>query len=182
MIRMADSVEPWEIPELFRSGNNGVMAYANGPRQWSPEQLADFPRLHHITVNPLSVLPDAWRCMSMDVENEDCEPADVPPWYEKRREQLGADAMTMPYCDRSTVLPICQEMEKAGLDPAALWWWIATLDNLSWTPEQLSVHLEASWGAEIAPARIACIQIYPMGSYDESRWFTDPRWQQVKVQ
>jgi hypothetical protein len=164
---MADSIDPAGIPPVYAAMNNGVLAYANGPHAWSPAQLARWPRKHHITVNPVNYVPEAWRSMFMDVENFDCVPSSVPPWFEKRRAKAGAAALIAPYCSRDSVKAVCDAMTAAGHDYNELVWGIATLDNDgTWTAERMAADLSARFDAHIRAARIWGIQWLRRDIYD----------------
>jgi hypothetical protein len=166
--RLADSTEPSEIPPKYARRPNGVLAYIDGDYAWSEAELSRFPRRWFITV--LAIPELAERARAIDVEHEDATPASVPP-YRDARAELGL--MTYVYCDRVTVPEV---LEACG-DEQHIRWIISTLDNNFWTPVTLVNNIRAETGAIIDATRIAAIQAYSFGTYDESLVYGDPMWE-----
>jgi hypothetical protein len=172
--RMADSVQPWRIPEVFRQLPNGVAAYADGGYKWTQEWYDSFPRRISIATVPG---PDAVHARCCDVERGDFTPEMVPAFYEGRKQLLGDQADVVVYADRSTVPLVLEATDAAGIPRGCLLWWIATLDNQPWTQQGLSQDLVTRFGAVLVqPPQIWACQWQPMGGYDVSFVFGDPQW------
>lgn len=166
-ILMADSTDPWLIPGRFRTMNNGVAAYHDGPYKWPQHVLATFPRCWRITVEGDPAV--AREARVLDVETLDVPPPAVPA-YQDARQQLGES--TTVYCNRSTAASVIADTPEWR----DLYWWIATLDGQPWTAAELAADLASRWGAPIAVDRLAACQNMPLGSYDQSVVYIDPRW------
>lgn len=165
--RAADSTEPATVPETFAVRPNGVIAYVDGHYAWTPDQLARFPRYEAISVtgDPAAMRVARW----VDVERFDATPEDVPKCWEQREAYGYRDFGT--YCDRSTIGKVLDAT--GGREPL---WWIATLDNIAWTPGSLASNVWEQFGVKISPVRVRWIQCYPMGHYDVSRGFGPETW------
>jgi hypothetical protein len=75
---------------------------------------------------------------------------------------------TIVYSDRSDAESGLAEL--ADLADKVIWW-IATGDDIDWTPAQLAVDLATRWGAPIPAARIWANQNVWAQSYDKSNLF-----------
>jgi hypothetical protein len=166
--RMADSTNPAEIPDLFKLKPNGAAAYIDGKRYaWPGSAIHDFPRVWCVSVTGDPRL--ARNARVIDVERFDATPKDVEPY---RAARAAADDHTVVYCSRDTVLGVVEAC------PAwhELEWWLSTLDGQAWTPSTIVAWIRAELGGlELDPAKIRAIQSYPMGRYDMSRCFGNPR-------
>lgn len=166
--RMADSVAPYLIPRTFRQPPNGVAFYRDGPYAVEPKIYGtEFPRHIGISVTGDPAMAQIARCV--DVERGDATPAHVAAYASARWEAGHDDALA--YCDRSTVAEV---LEAAPADEYGFW--IATLDGIYRTPQVLCFELKQTYGVDLDPARVWAIQWLPMGEYDESRVFGNPRW------
>jgi hypothetical protein len=173
--RQADSTEPWLIPGTFKQKPNGVCYYADGEFAWPRGYVEQFPRRFGISVRHAA--PEAAEyARALDIEREDATAADAVPFLQHRRD-LGHDDGEI-YCDRSTVPAVVQFLHES--DEPEPFWWIATLDNIAWTPagpnNNLTAWLKQVYGVTISPERVRAIQCFPMGAYDVSLAYGAQGW------
>lgn len=102
-----------------------------------------------------------------DVEFGDFTPADAPGFV-RAFNRPGRRAATF-YCNRSTWPQIVDALVAAGLDPAAVDWWIGTLDGTT------DLFYGSSGVRPPAGLRVVAIQTVDTGAYDESV-IIDPSW------
>jgi hypothetical protein len=97
------------------------------------------------------------------------------------RDRRGAQEDAIIYCPRSWVAEYQRILFDDGHGQLGaygrLWWWIATLDGIDWTPENLAADIAANWDATIQPGRIWAVQnnqlpaIGPGALVDQSQLF-----------
>lgn len=176
-VLMADSVEPYLIPEKFAVRPNGVLAYADGDYRWDPPRYG-FKRFWTITTKGSAI---ACEPREIDVERFDATPHDVPSYQEARYHKFGPDGHTHVYCDLSAVELVRAEYPRTTLGDEAfddLRWHLAAWSwPLGTSQAGLAIAVRAVGGPEIGPARIIAHQItVPGHSYDVSAVFGDPGW------
>jgi hypothetical protein len=164
--RMADSTQPWLIPDAFSQRPNGVAGYPSGDFAWSAHWWDHFPR--HVGITTLGAT-DARVARWIDVERGAATPAEAETFLNDR-EAYSSDGGV--YCSRSSVPAV---LEATGRE-SDHWWWIATLDNHHWTPAELAADIARLEGVTIRPERILAIQWRPAGHYDESSLWAPVSW------
>lgn len=163
--KMADSVDPAAIPRLFGQKPNGIAAYRDGSYAWPLSEIDRWPAHISITTQGNPAAAHYARCI--DVERGDATPEDVPGFIHERIDMGQIDATV--YCDRSTVGQVLQIVPDLSHR-----FWIATLDNIYRTAEQLSTELLRDFGVVLAPSRIWAVQWLHGTGYDQSAVFGRP--------
>jgi hypothetical protein len=159
---MADSVDPAAIPRKFAQKPNAVAAYRDGQWAWPVAEIDRWPA--HIGITVLGQPAAANYARVIDVEHGDATVEEIPGFIGERTD-LGHPDGTV-YCARSTVGQALQVMPEVSYR-----FWIATLDGIYRTPEQLVAELLTDYGVRLAPSRVWAIQWLPMHSYDQSTVF-----------
>lgn len=168
-VRMADSVEPANIPAVYEAWPNGVAIYANGRYAWSTAALARFPRFIAISVTGVPATASFARVL--DVEKGDATPSDVPHFLDARRKKFGKHS-GMIYASRS-LLPAIMEALDGRPEPD---WWIPTLDNHPWTPAELAADISRHWGVSLTQGKIRAIQWQDAHTFDGSSVWGQMHW------
>jgi len=148
-LRMADTIRPDLLPAGF---TDPVAAYRTGRYAWPDNQIRRFSRM--VGISTTGRAASATLARFADVERYDATPAQAPAFLDARAEAGHHDGGI--YCSRFT-LPYLFEQ----LGPRRPRLWIATLDNIYWTPVALCANIADNWHLEIDPAWIWAIQCFP---------------------
>lgn len=170
--RMADSIDPARIPNLYAQNPNGVLIYINGTWAWPQVQIDRFPRHQRISVTGGFGRHARW----IDFERGDVINPEIVVQHVRDRREAGF-RNGGPYCDRSNVPQVHKALEAAGLANETEWF-IATLDGFPWSATQMHEHLLSFYKVDIPISQIRFIQNQPDngGGYDVSRGFGNLDW------
>jgi hypothetical protein len=139
-VQFADSASPESIPD---GEFTHACYYADGLFAWPRSEILRFKFRHAITVTGEA------SCGIADFEPGNAvyeQPGALHRWA-RNRELRRLPARV--YLDRNDARRAIEEL--AGQD---VLWWIATLDNKRWTPDELSANLKDQFGVSIVPASI----------------------------
>jgi hypothetical protein len=139
VIEFYDSVNPENIPAAAQY----ACLYGDGMYEAPREEADRFRHRKWITV-----LGNSW-CHIADYENGNHVfefPGSLRSWAQKRHEKM---RRAIVYCDRANLARAIKD-----LDGERCYWWIPTLDNRRWTPEQLAADIKDKWHLDIPASRI----------------------------
>ena len=125
---MRDSTTAADIP---LHGLGLAAGYGNGIYKWSAADWARFPGIPHVGIDVNG--SDAAGCGVLDVEKGDATPDHAPAWV-RARLALKPAYPPIIYCNRSTLTPVFNALNAAGLHVVRDFrLWIATLDGVTKT-------------------------------------------------
>jgi hypothetical protein len=154
---MRDSTDLKDIPI---HGTDIVAGYVNGKFRATKKDFARFPGIPHVRIDVFGTDPD--------VGIVDCEKGDVTvpgavAWAKNRKAAHPRWYPPIIYCNRSTLTPLFNEMNAAGLQIVHDFrLWIATLDGTEKVPDMTGVTAVQYAGESITG-----------GHYDESIVYDD---------
>ena len=144
-----------DIVATYRTGHIGVTTLA--------QVRARFPTQPIAWIDVDGSAPDT--CGILDVETGDATPAGAVIWAKQRHQLHPGVYPPIIYCNRSTLTPVFNAMNAAGLHIGTGWrLWIATLDGTRTVPDMTGV-TAVQWAGEAQTG----------GHYDESIVY-DPAW------
>lgn len=154
---MRDSTAAADIPV---NGTQLAAGYGNGAFKWSPQDYARFPDAAHVYIDAIGSDPAG--CGVLDVETGDATVATAVTWT-KARLALKPSYPPVIYCNRSTLTPLFNAMNAAGLHVIRDFrLWVATLDGTKTLPDMTGV-TAVQWGGQAQTG----------GHYDESIVYDD---------
>ena len=120
---MRDSTTAHDIPA---AGLQLVAGYGNGLFRWSLGDWGRFPGIPHVHIDVNGADPGG--CGVLDVETGDATVPTAVRWVKARRTLHPGYAVV--YCNRSTLTPLFNAMDHAGLKIGRdFWTWVSTLDG-----------------------------------------------------
>jgi len=154
---MRDSTTAADIP---LHGLDLVAGYRNGRFEWSDADWQRFPGIGHVYIDVNGTHPqDAG---VLDVEPFDATTTQAVGWV-KQRLALKPDYPPVIYCNRSTLTPLFNAMNAAGLQVVKHFrLWVATLDGTKTLPDMTGVTAVQYAGENLTG-----------GHYDESIVYDD---------
>lgn len=132
---MRDSTTPTDIPV---HGTDLVAGYSNGSFAWGAAGFGRFPGIPHAHIDVNGSDPEGSGIL--DVENGDCTVEMAVIWAKARKAARPGHYPPIIYCNRSTLTPLFNAMNAAGLHIGADFrLWIATLDGTKTVPDMTGV-------------------------------------------
>jgi hypothetical protein len=168
MFRVDDSTTPLDIPT-----DAEVALYFDGDFATTPEVAARFKRVRWITV-----LANWRECGIQDLLEQTYFRPSLMRAFVRGRSHINEKARI--YVDRDQAREAIRSLYDFGHSPQllrypGLEWWISTLDNEQWTPDELAQDLAQNWDApEIKADKIWANQntpAQPGQHYDGSNLF-----------
>lgn len=131
---MRDSTKAADIPHV---GTQLVAGYANGAFAWTQADYDRFPGIPHVYIDVLGTDPRG--AGVVDVEPLDVGISGAVRWV-KARLAIKPDYPPIVYCNRSTLTPLFNATDAAGLRVVRDFrLWIATLDGTKTVPDMTGV-------------------------------------------
>jgi hypothetical protein len=158
---MRDSTNLRDIPV---HGTDLVAGYVNGNFVATKEDFARFPGIPHVRIDVNGSAPAEAGVLDFEPGDRQ-DPAHCAIWAKQRRAALPGHYAPIIYCNRSSLTPVFNAMNAAGLQIVKDFrLWIATLDGTKTVPDMTGVTAVQFAGESITG-----------GHYDESIVY-DPEW------